>query len=309
MQNKGIKLLGLVLLITNIILAQGSTNQNKFRQLKQELATPNVYRTASGAPGHQYYQNRADYVMDVELNDKDQSVKGTGTITYHNASPDQLDYLWLQLDQNVRNPNSDTYKVETTDINGISFKKMKHDFEGGFNIDFIQKDGKNLSYTINKTMMRIDLENPLKAGESISFDLKWNYNINNRMQIGGRSGYEYFKDEDNYIYTIAQFYPRMCVYNDVEGWQNKQFLGGGEFTLPFGDYEVKITVPSDHVVAATGELNNVDEVLSKIQKERLEKAKNAEKEPVMIVSQKEAEKSREEKSDNKQDMVIQSEEC
>ncbi len=296
MQNNGIKLLGAILLIANVLLAQGTTNHNKFRQLKQELANPNVYRTASGAPGHEYYQNRADYVMDVELNDKNQSIKGEGSITYHNVSPDQLDYLWLQLDQNMRNPNSDTYKVETNTINSISFKKMKNDFPGGFNIDFIKSEGKELNYTIKKTMLRIDLEKPLKSGESVSFNLKWNYNINDRMQIGGRSGYEYFQDEDNYIYTIAQFYPRMCVYNDVEGWQNKQFLGNGEFTLPFGGYEVKITVPSDHVVAATGEIQNIDEVLSKTQQERLEKAKKSEKEPVMIVSQKDAEKAEKKKA-------------
>ena len=299
MQSRGIKTVGLLLLVASFFnqsSAQESTNKNKFRQLKQELATPNVYRTAAGAPGHEYYQNRADYNMEVVLDDEKQSIQGFGTVTYYNASPDKLDYLWLQLDQNMRSPNSDTYKVETNDINSISFKKMKHDFDGGFKIESVKKDGKDLNYTINKTMMRIDLEEPLEPGASISFSMKWNYNINDRMAIGGRSGYEYFKEEDNYIYTIAQFFPRMCVYNDVEGWQNKQFLGGGEFTLPFGDYEVKITVPSDHVVAATGVLSNIDEVLTSTQKKRLEEAKKAEKEPVFIVNQKEAEKAEKSKA-------------
>ena len=244
MQIRNIQLSALFLLmgISSLTTAQESTNKNKFRQLKQELATPNVYRTASGAPGHEYYQNRADYIMSVELDDAKQHIKGTEKITYHNVSPDELTYLWLQLDQNVRNPNSDKYKVQTGNINGVKFKTMNHEFEGGFNIEYVKSSNKDLKYTINKTMMRIDLAAPLKAGASMSFDIKWNYNINDRMAGGGRSGYEYFKDEDNYIYTIAQFFPRMCVYNDVEGWQNKQFLGGGEFTLPFGDYDVKITV-------------------------------------------------------------------
>ncbi len=301
MQNRELKLIGLFLLmgITNLSIAQGSTNQNKFRQLKQELATPNVYRTASGAPGHEYYQNRADYIMSVELDDAKQHINGTEKVTYHNVSPDDLTYLWLQLDQNMRHPNSDTYKIETNDINSISFKKMKHDFEGGFNIEYVKSNNKSLDYTINKTMMRIDLATPLKAGASMSFDIKWNFNINDRMAIGGRSGYEYFEEEDNYIYTIAQFFPRMCVYNDVEGWQNKQFLGGGEFTLPFGDYDVKITLPADHIVAATGEIQNLSDVLTTEQKNRLEKAKKSEKEPVFIVTQKEAEKAEKSKLTSK----------
>lgn len=301
MINKGIKFTVALAVIgvSNLAIAQGSTNQNKFRQLKQELATPNVYRTASGAPGHEYYQNRADYVMSVELDDAKQHIKGTEKVTYHNASPDELTYLWLQLDQNMRHPESDTYKAATNDINSINFKRMNNDFEGGFNIEYVKSNNKVLDYTINKTMMRIDLETPLKAGASVSFDIKWNFNINDRMAVGGRSGYEYFQEEDNYIYTIAQFYPRMCVYNDVEGWQNKQFLGGGEFTLPFGDYDVKITLPSDHVVAATGELQNANDVLSSEQKNRLAKAKKEEKEPVFIVTQEEAEKAEKSKSTSK----------
>ena len=298
MQIRKIQLSALLILIgiSNLTVAQESTNKNKFRQLKQELATPNVYRTASGAPGHEYYQNRADYVMSVELDDVKQHIKGTEKVTYHNVSPDELTYLWLQLDQNVRNPNSDTYKVRPGDINGVKFKTMYNEFEGGFNIEYVQSNNKDLKYTINKTMMRIDLEAPLKAGASMSFDIKWDYNINDRMAGGGRSGYEYFKEEDNYIYTIAQFFPRMCVYNDVEGWQNKQFLGGGEFTLPFGDYDVKITLPSDHVVAATGEISNISDVLSSEQRKRLEKAKKEEKEPVFIVTQEEAEKTEKSKA-------------
>lgn len=283
----------ILLLVTGTFYAQENYNNNKFKQLKQELATPNVYRTASGAPGQFYYQNTADYVMNITLDDEQQRIYGEETITYTNSSPDPLEYLWLQLDQNMRAKDSDTKKIETNSVDGgVSFgelKRMLSDFDGGFKIEYVKNtDDTPLDYTINKTMMRIDLPNTLKPNASFSFKIKWWYNINNRKEIGGRSGYEYFEKEGNYLYTIAQFFPRMCVYNDVEGWQNKQFLGRGEFTLPFGNYKVSITVPSDHVVAATGELQNKDEVLTKKQLERLEQAKKSEKEPVFIITEKEA---------------------
>ena len=267
-------------------------NYNKFKQLKEEMATPNVYRTASGAPGHAYYQNEADYVMSITLNDQQQKITGSETITYHNNSQDKLEYLWLQLDQNKRAQNSDSYKIQTGSIKSLntrSIKNMEPEFEGGFNITSVtKKDGSKQAYTIHKTMMRINLEKPLLPGANYTFNIDWWYNINNRMEIGGRSGYEYFEKDDNYLYTIAQFFPRMCVYNDTEGWQNKQFLGSGEFTLPFGDYDVKIAVPTDHVVAATGNLVNANEILTQEQIKRLALAKKSEKEPVFIVNEKEA---------------------
>ena len=270
-------------------------NYNKFKQLKEEMATPNVYRTASGAPGHAYYQNEADYVMNLTLNDQQQKLTGSETITYHNNSQDKLEYLWLQLDQNKRAQSSDSYKIQTGGIKSLntrSIKNMEPEFEGGFNISSVtKKDGSKQAYTIHKTMMRINLDKPLLPGTSFTFNIDWWYNINNRMEIGGRSGYEYFEEDNNYLYTIAQFFPRMCVYNDTEGWQNKQFLGSGEFTLPFGDYDVKIAVPTDHVVAATGNLVNAKEILSEEQIKRLELAKKSEKEPVFIVNEKEAVKN------------------
>ena len=278
---------------------QDNTDQNKFRQLDYELPTPNVYRTASGAPGHMYWQNTADYVMDIRLDDENQRVYGEEEITYNNASPDALEYLWVQLDQNMRNPESETFQIQQGNLkDGVGLREyfnMFHTFPGGFNIDHV-KDNKGVDFAVkvNHTMMRIDLDEPLKAGESIEINIKWWYNINDRMEIGGRSGYEYFKEDDNYLYTIAQFFPRMAVYSDVTGWQNKQFLGRGEFTLPFGDYDVKLTVPSDMVVGATGEIQNTDDVLTSAQQERLEKAKTSDK-PVIIVTQDEAianEKSR-----------------
>ncbi len=281
-----------------------NTNNNKFRQLGQELPTPNVYRTASGAPGHMYWQQQADYVMNLELDDEKQILRGDETITYHNNSPDPLDYLWLQLDQNVRSKDSDSHKIRTGEISdkmGMrQLSRLFNEFEGGFNIERVStKTGAKLPYTINKTMMRVDLPQTLKPGETFSFSIKWWYNINDRMQIGGRSGFEYFKEEDNYLYTIAQFFPRMCVYNEVEGWQNKQFLGRGEFALVFGDYEVNITVPADHMVAATGDLQNPKDVLSSKQIKRLEKANKEREQPVMIVTEAEAKENEKKKSSKK----------
>ena len=290
--NKYLSIFIIVLSPTFLFAQNKNLNYNKFKQLKEEVASPNVFRTAAGAPGHEYYQNEADYVMSITLNDQQQKITGSETIKYHNNSPDKLEYLWIQLDQNKRAQNSDSYKIQTGNIKSInsrSILNMDPEFEGGFNImKVLNKDGNPLSYTIHQTMMRINLDKPLKSKESFEFTIDWWYNINNRLEIGGRSGYEYFEKDGNYLYTIAQFFPRMCVYNDTEGWQNKQFLGSGEFTLPFGDYDVKITVPSDHIVAATGELVNANEILTPEQLERLEKARKSEKEPVFIVNEKEA---------------------
>lgn len=273
--------------------AQENYNQNKFRQLYQELPTPNSYRTASGAPGHEYYQQQADYKMDIRLDDEKQVIYGKERITYTNFSPDTLKYLWVQLDQNVRAKTSDTKKISYGDLSNTyslySLKREEEDFDGGFKIDRVEDtEGVPLMANINKTMMRIDMVKPLAPGSSFSFDIDWWYNINERAKIGGRSGFEYFKKDDNYLYTIAQFFPRMAVYNDVEGWQNKQFLGRGEFTLPFGNYEVNLTVPADHIVASTGTLQNPKEVLTQAQMKRLEEAKKSFKDPVMIVTQDEA---------------------
>lgn len=269
-------------------------SQTKFAQLDSELPTPNEYRNAAGAPGHNYYQQKADYKIAITIDDATQKLTGEETITYTNNSPDKLEYLWLQLDQNIYNQDSETKLIEIEkmeDFKNIGdVKKQLFYYDGGFKIDAItNSSGQKMKYAINKTMLRIDLEKPLAPHSSISFKVKWWYNVNDRMAVGGRSGYEYFEQDKNYLYTIAQFFPRMCVYNDVEGWQNKQFLGRGEFALPFGDYDVSITVPSDHIVGATGELQNGSAVLSTDQKKRFEKAKLSDS-PVMIVTQEEAEK-------------------
>ena len=283
--------------------AQENLNNSKFKQLYQELPTPNVYRTASGAPGHEYYQQKADYVINVSLDEENHIISGNETITYTNNSPDNLKYLWVQLDQNVRAKNSQGQLSSTNSLsNSMTFGSVKrmHDvanFDGGFKLESVTDErGGKLPYTVNGTMMRIDLPSPLKSGKSYSFKIKYWYNINDRMKIGGRSGYEYFEEEGNSIYTIAQFFPRMAVYNEVEGWQNKQFLGRGEFALPFGDYKVNITVPADHVVSATGELKNGSSVLTPAQNKRWEKAKQSFDAPIEIVTTEEAKESEKEKS-------------
>ena len=175
----------------------------------------------------------------------------------------------------------------------------------GFNIEKVADlAGNALDYTINKTMMRIDLPRPLKPGTKFSFSIDWWYNINDRMDIGGRSGYEYFEEEDNYLYTIAQFYPRMVVYSDNEGWQNKQFLGNGEFTLNFGDYHVELTVPADHIVASTGTLSNPSAVLTPAQRRRYAEAKKSYDQPVLIVTEEEARENEKTKAEGEKTWIF-----
>lgn len=289
-----------ILSLSTVLFALNLSAQTKFAQLDIELPTPNEYRTAAGAPGHGYYQQKADYKMNLTLDDAKQTIRGEEIITYTNNSPDVLEYLWLQLDQNIFKPDSDSKLIavekmeDFQSIKDVERKLMT--FEGGFNIEMVATvNGEKMHYAINKTMMRIDPAKPLGPKQSISFKIKWWYNINDRMKFGGRSGYEYFEKDNNYLYTIAQFFPRMCVYNDVEGWQNKQFLGKGEFTLPFGDYEVSITVPSDHIVAGTGELQNGASVMTAEQRQRMEKAKSSDT-PVLIVTQAEAENAEKNKA-------------
>ena len=273
---------------------KGHTDENKFRQMKDLLATPNDQHTASGAPGHQYSQQKVDYVMDIRLEESTNKIYGDEKITYHNNSKDVLEYLWVQLDQNMRADDSKTPLAQSNAASAFltpeNFKKefMKEGKGFGFNIEKVTVDGKPLSYLINWTMMRINLPKPLNPGEKFVFNIKWNYKINNSVKDGGRSGFEDFPDGNN-NYTIAQFFPRLCVYNNVEGWQNMQFWGRSEFALEFGDYEVKITVPSDHTMEATGDLLNEKDVLTKEQRNRFDQARKSFKDPVMIVTQAEAE--------------------
>jgi hypothetical protein len=271
-------------------------NPDKFKQMYDLFATPNMYRTASGAPGPEYYQQQADYKIDIELDDKNQKLYGTETITYTNNAKESLDYLWLQLDQNEKSRNSNSPLVESNKIDPVfsaqsfSRKYLEEDFDGGFKIEYVKdSQGKVMKYTVNQTMMRIELPEVLKFGEKISFSIKWWYNINNYTIDGGRSGYEHFEKDGNNLYVIAQFYPRMAVYNDVEGWQNMQFWGSGEFALPFGNFEVNITVPADHILEATGTLLNRSEVFTPEQLKRYKLAEQSFDKPVIVVTQAEAE--------------------
>ncbi|MFV8321354.1 M1 family metallopeptidase [Flavobacterium sp. LS2R12] len=299
----------LLLLLPAILFAQektapvapkqtGKYDTNKFSQMYDLLATPNMFRTASGAPGPAYYQQQADYKINVELDDKKSKLTGSETVTYYNNSPDTLEYLWVQLDQNQAAKTSQTPLAESQRMEQVfpagnfANKFLKQEQERGFNIEFVKDvKGNALSYSINQTMMRINLSTPMKPGEKFTFSINWWYNINNYRQDGGRSGYELFEKEGNKLYVIAQFYPRMAVYNDVEGWQNMQFWGTGEFTLPFGNFDVNITVPADHVMEATGELMNRSEVFTAEQVKRYELAQKSFDKPVVIVTQAEAEAS------------------
>ncbi|WP_192822029.1 M1 family metallopeptidase [Rufibacter sp. LB8] len=283
---------GLLLSLAAPAWAQENIDKSKFRQLGQELPTPNTYRSASGAPGHAYWQQRADYVIKAELNDDNQTLTGSETITYTNLSPDVLTYLWVQLDQNVFEKNSITNLTRSNKIPdkptfGAAEALAEQTFDGGYKIRAVKDaGGKALPYTINFTMMRIDLPQPLKPGKSVKFSIDWFNHINDQRKHGGRGGFEYFPEDGNYEYQMAQWFPRMAVYDDVNGWQHKQFLGTGEFALPFGDYKVSLTVPADHVVASTGELQNTD-VLTSAQRSRLAQAQKANK-PVLIVTPQEA---------------------
>lgn len=282
-----------------------------FEQMGSSLPTPNTYRTASGAPGKEYWQQKADYDIKVELNDEDQRIIASEKITYFNASPDALTYLWLQLDQNNFNEKSDARTTRQTAIShergssGASLKSLsdKTDKEYGYLIQKVtDKLGNKLKYTINGTMMRVDLPAPLLKGQNFVFNVDWSFNIVDANAQRARSGYEYFEKDGNYLYEMAQWFPRMCVYDDVTGWQNKQFLGQGEFALVFGDYKVAITVPNDMVVGATGELQNQKEVLSATQISRLAQAENATT-PVLIVNQSEAEVAEKNKPTGKKTWV------
>ncbi len=283
----------------------GHYNENKFRQMYDLMATPNMFRTASGAPGPAYYQQQADYKMNIELDDKNKKLYGSETVTYYNNAPEPLEYLWVQLDQNIRAADSKTPLVESQRIDPAlspdRFAKrfMEEPFQGGFHIEYVKdKSGKDMSYTINQTMMRINLDKPLQSKQKITFSIKWWYNINNYQVDGGRSGYEEFED-GNRLYVIAQFYPRMAVYSDVEGWQNMQFWGRGEFALTFGNYDVNITVPADHVMEATGVNTNRKDVFTAEQMKRWTLAENTFDKPVVIVTQEEAEKTEKGFSDAK----------
>ncbi len=294
-----------ILLALSIQLSFAQDWERKFEQIDDLLPTPNQYRAGSGAPGESYWQQKADYVIKVTLDEQKQEIRGEEQVTYTNNSPHTLNYLWVQLDQNVRKDGNFDDQTKTFSIPDTVTAKFTDKYNEGLNygwgyrLDYVKdSNDKDLKHLVNNTMMKINLPEPLKTGEAFQFKVKWSYIINDRMIDYGRSGYEYFPEDDNYLYTIAQFFPRMAVYDDVNGWQNKQFLGSGEFALPFGDYEVDITVPEDHIVASTGVLQNPKDVLSATQLKRFEKAKSSFQKPVIIVTEEEAIANEKEKSNS-----------
>lgn len=289
-----------------------SNHGNKFEQLGTILNTPNEQRTASGAPGAKYWQQRADYDIKCDLDEKNLKLTGSETITYYNNSPDPLDYIWLQLDENQHNNfDNANYQQSTTMPRGAGTLQLdraaKSDADNGYGdkiMSITDALGKSIPYIINKTMLRMDLPVSLKPGAKMIFTVKWNYKISDRMTIGGRGGYEYFPGDGNYLFTMTQWYPRLCVYSDFQGWQNHQFTGRGEFALTFGNYKVQMTVPADHVIGATGECINYAAVLSPAELARYNKAKTA-AEPVEIVTLDEAKKREAAPSSAKKTWVFQ----
>ncbi|MCX8481162.1 MAG: M1 family peptidase, partial [Sediminibacterium sp.] len=276
-------------ILTNRIFSQDIKNNptsnhgNKFEQLGTILPTPNEYRTASGAPGNKYWQQRADYDIKCTLDEKNLTLYGKEKVTYFNNSPDILRYIWLQLDENEHNNFNNANYQESSRIPKyptveLLEEKLNNKMDNGKGVkiksitDILNK---NLSYTINKTMMRVELPYPLKPGQQFVFNVSWSYKITDRLVDRGRGGYEYFPEDGNYLFTMAQWYPRLCVYSDFQGWQNGQFTGRGEFALTFGNFNVSITVPADHIILSTGECTNYNQVLTAAQLARWNKANTA----------------------------------
>lgn len=269
--------------------------EDKFRQLEEQLPTPNVYRTGSGAPGHEYWQQKVDYDIKVTLDENERRISGSQSVRYKNNSPDTLNYIWLQLDQNRFSKHSDA--VAGMRQNGGAPDRMTYatleriarteSQDWGFNLTRVQSGGQDLRFAMSDTMMRIDLPEPLATGESFSFEIDWWYNIVEAKIMGARGGYEPYERDGNDVYFISQWFPRLAAYTDLKGWEHKQFIGTGEFTLEFGDYDVEITVPADHIVGSTGELQNAREVLTREQRNRLDEARTSDR-PIFIVTQEEA---------------------
>ena len=306
----------LFLLASSFLFAQDIKNNptsnhgNRFEQLGTILPTPNEYRTASGAPGPKYWQQRCDYNIVAELDEPNLRLNGKETVTYYNSSPDILTYLWIQLDENQHSStnnsgyqNSSRMQKVMTDADLQNFGGKLDKEYGDVILKVMDAAGKNLKYTINKTMMRIDLPQALKSGQKFIFKIDWYYNIINRIKYGGRGGYEYFPEDGNHLFTMTQWYPRLCVYSDFQGWQNHQFTGTGEFALTFGNFRVQMNVPADHIVGATGECQNYQQVLTPAQFARWQKAQNV-KEPLEIVTLDEAKAREKNKSSQKKTWIF-----
>jgi hypothetical protein len=311
---------GIMCLTALTVMAQdirnnpGSNHGNKFEQLGTILPTPNEYRTASGAPGPKYWQQRADYDIKATLDEKNLMLHGAETITYFNNSPDVLTYIWLQLDENEHSTTKNAGYPDGSSMGRAMSPAMIDKLEeekkdNGLGVNILKITdllGAKLKYTVNKTMMRIELPTALKPGQKFAFKVDWNYKITDRMTVGGRGGYEFFPEDGNHLFTMAQWYPRLAVYSDFQGWQHHQFTGRGEFALTFGNYKVAITVPSDHVVMATGACQNYANVLSPAQLARWNKAQTS-SEPVEVVTLAEAKQAEKTKATTQKTWVFNAE--
>ena len=314
---KLLSLLSLVLLLSSQAFSQllrnpGSNHGNRFEQLDYLLQDPNEYRTASGAPGSKYWQQRADYDINVEIDEVSNVLTGTEVVTYYNNSPDVLTYIWLQIDENFHHPNSDNNYDDPSSMGSrmtqdqlLQMDPKEHLKGYGVNVTALTDvSGRPLSYTVNQTMMRVEMPLPLRPGQKFVFRANWNYKIPDKLTRNGRGGYEYFAEDGNNLYSIAQWHPRLAVYSDFQGWQNMQFTGGAEFALTFGNFKVKITVPEDHIVAATGECKNLSALLTPVQLSRWQQAQTA-KDPIEIVTLDEAIENAKDKSKGKKTWVYE----
>ncbi len=296
MQSKHLLFTLFITMSVSIFAQETPKYAGKFEAIDRLLDPPSPYRTASGAPGAQYWQQRADYNIKASIDENTNILEGEETITYYNNSPDELKFLWINLEQNVNKKGNEDFSYIyggiKDSINSLTMQRILRpiDFPAGTEIKSVKyDDGQDLAYTVNNTMMRLDLRAPLKSGENITFSIAWRNYITDRGKfLLSREGYEYFPADDNKVFLLGHWFPRMAVYNDTEGWQNKQFQRLGEFALEFGDYEVELTVPSDHIVAGTGSLTNEREVLSRTQIQRLNQARQSFDEIVMVVTQEEA---------------------
>jgi len=290
----------------------GSNHGNRFEQLDYLLQDPNEYRTASGAPGPKYWQQRADYDINVDINEEANVLTGAETVTYFNNSPDILTYIWLQVDENFHHPNSDNNHDKPSSMGSrLTHQQLLQmnpkEYLNGYGVNITaltDATGRPLKYTVNQTMMRVEMPIPLKPGQKFVFKVNWNYKIPDKLTRYGRGGYEYFAEDDNNLYSIAQWFPRLAVYSDFQGWQNMQFSGGSEFALTFGNYKVNITVPEDHIVAATGECKNLAAVLTPTQMARWQQAQTA-TEPIEVVTLAEAIENAKDKSKGKKTWVYE----
>jgi len=273
---------------------------DRFYSIDSLLRAPNTSRTAAGTPGPAYWQQRVDYNISVTLDDRNQTITGKCGVTYHNRSPRTMTYLWVQLDQNRFRPESVAVAsgqaptlAPKSDFRTLRSVIMESTFEGGFDIrEVVDANDRKLSFRIDDTMMRVDLPKPLRTGQSFRFAIDYHYQLVDATSIRARGGYEYFEKDKNYIYQIAQWYPRVAAYTDYSGWQHDPFLGTGEFALEFGDFHVEITAPEDMVVASTGKLTNPDAVLQPKWRQRLKEAASATR-PMMIITPEEAEANQE----------------